>query len=83
MPIKLRQSPRYKLGLRDLVRGFVMAVLTSALTGVYKLIEAMEPGQSFTAQDARTIGLVALAAGFAYLVKNFVTAPDKPRRSKP
>ena len=70
----MKQSKLLSLNMRDYLRGLAMAALSSGLTGLYKIIDG---GAMPTMKDFRTMGMVALAAGLSYLLKNLFTAPDK------
>lgn len=54
-----------KLNWKDLLKGLAVAVIMAVLTTVYDLLN------TGSALDYKKIGLVALGAGIAYLIKNF------------
>jgi hypothetical protein len=62
----MKKSNFLSLNLADIAKGLLMAILTPVMTIIGQSLES----GSFT-YDWRTIGLSALAGGFAYLVKNF------------
>ncbi len=68
----MNKSNFLSLNLQDIAKGLVMAVLTPIVTVIGQSIEA----GNFT-YDWKSIGLAALAGGFAYLVKNFFTKPTE------
>jgi len=68
----MNTSKFLSLNWADLGKGLLMAVLTPVMAVIGQSIEA----GNFT-YDWKTIGLSALAGGFAYLVKNFFTS-NKP-----
>lgn len=64
-------SKQYTLNWRDLAKGFLMSVITAALT---VMAESLQAGTlKFDWQD---IGAVSALAGIAYLLKNFFTKPE-------
>lgn len=61
-------SPFGKLNVRDLLKGFGVAIGSAIISGLYAL------GQADTPIDGATVKPVILAgisAGIAYLIKNF------------
>jgi hypothetical protein len=60
----------FNLNWSDLVKGFVMAVLTALLTSVYQVIQS---GALPTLAQLKVSGLAALVAGIAYLIKNLLS----------
>jgi len=69
-----------KLNLADIGKGFITAVLTAIIAYVYQFVSsavtALQAGQTPQLPDLQsllTAGLIALGAGFAYLVKNVFT----------
>lgn len=64
-----KDSGIYKLQWKDLLKGFILAVLTSVVTIITTTIEA----GSLTF-DWPLIGKTALLAAIAYVVKNFLTS---------
>ena len=72
------QSSFLRLGWRDAVKGFVVAAITVVLGGLYTSVEA---GSLPSAAQLQTLGL---AAGIAYLLKNFLTnSEDKILTKEP
>jgi hypothetical protein len=61
-------SKQYSLNTRDLLKGLLVAVITPVITVITSSLNA----GSLTF-DWKVIGATALAAGLAYLVKNFFT----------
>lgn len=59
-----------KLNVSDIIKGLIVAVLAAIITGVSASLEA---GTLPSLDQLKTIGLTALAAGLAYLCKNFLT----------
>jgi hypothetical protein len=59
-------SKQFSLKWRDIVRGFILAVLTPALLIIQQSLEA----NSLTF-NWHQIGMASIAGGLAYLVKNF------------
>jgi hypothetical protein len=60
-----------KLGIQDYVKGFVMAVVSALITGVYSALTTVPMHIDF-----KQIGTVGLTAGLAYLIKNVFTNSD-------
>jgi len=58
------------LNWRDFFKGLVLAVITAVITWAY---EAIQSGTLFASGSLKTIGMVALGALLAYLIKNFIT----------
>ena len=62
----LPKSKLFKVGIRDLLRGGILAALTGAITSVYQMSSA-------GAFSWSTLGLAILAAFSGYLVLNLAT----------
>ena len=58
------------LNWNDLGKGLLVAVITAVLTFAY---EALQSGSLFAPGSLKTIGLTALTAAVAYLLKNLFT----------
>ena len=56
------------LNLRDFFKGLVLAVITAVITWAH---EALQSGILFEQGSLKTIGMVALGAFLAYIIKNF------------
>jgi hypothetical protein len=56
-----------KINWLDVLKGFIVAVGTVVLTGVYT---ALQSGTLPTLAQLETLGLAGLGAGLAYLLKN-------------
>ena len=63
-------SDFFRLNTRDLVKGLVVAVISAALGGVYNV---MVVGGAITVAVLKTSGMVGVASGISYLLKNLVT----------
>ena len=62
------------LSMKDVVKGFIMAVISALLTGIYTSIQAgMFPPDT---DGWKSMGIVALGAGVAYIIKNWLTNSD-------
>lgn len=61
-------SNQYSVSTKDVLKGLLVAVITPVITIIMTSVNA---GQ--LTFDWKAIGIVALAAGLAYLVKNFFT----------
>lgn len=55
---------------RDLIKGFIVAILASILTWLYQLLQN---NWSLTLENLKVIGLAWLTAWLWYLVKNLFT----------
>ena len=71
----MNQSNFLSLNWKDLLKGFIVAAITAAVTGISQSLEA---GSFPTVAQLKTSALVGLAAGISYLIKNFFTAPTPP-----
>jgi len=58
------------LNIDDLVKGFIVAFLSTALTG---LIATLDSGALPTLSELKSAGVVGLTAGISYLLKNLLT----------
>lgn len=68
----MNKSTFLSLNLRDLARGFAMAVISALLTGI---AQPLLSGK-IDITTLKTIGLVALGSGVSYLIKNGLTNSD-------
>ena len=60
-------SKQFTLEWRDILKGFLMAVLTPAIV-IFQ--QSLDAGQLIF--NWKAIGMAAVGGGFAYLVKNFL-----------
>ena len=58
------------LNVDDLVKGFIVAFLSTALTGV---VATLDSGALPTLTELKSAGIVGLTAGISYLLKNLLT----------
>lgn len=58
------------LDLQDLIKGFVVAFLSAALTGLVAILETSQLPQI---SDLKAAAIVGLTAGLSYLLKNVLT----------
>jgi VIT1/CCC1 family predicted Fe2+/Mn2+ transporter len=58
------------LNFDDLVKGFIVAFLSTALTGV---VSTLDSGVLPTLAELKTAAIVGLTAGISYLLKNLLT----------
>lgn len=58
------------LDVNDLTKGFVVAFLSAALTGIVALLENSQLPQI---SDLKAAAIVGLTAGLSYLLKNILT----------
>lgn len=63
-------SKQFSLNLQDLGKGALVSAGAAGLTALYTVLNS---GVTPTLADLKSIGLVALTSGIAYLVKNFFT----------
>lgn len=68
----MKTSNLFTLNLADFAKGLLMAILTPAMLIIQQSLDA-----GVLVFNWKTIGLGAIAGGFAYLVKNFFTSPVK------
>lgn len=64
------KSSFLKLDTQDLVKGFVVAFLSAALTG---LVATLDSGALPTLPELKQSIIVGLTAGLSYLLKNLLT----------
>jgi hypothetical protein len=64
------RSSFLSINWRDTFKGLLLAVITAVLTWAY---EALQAGTLFTKEGLKAMGLVALSAFMAYIIKNFFT----------
>ena len=64
------KSKLFTLNVRDFLKGLLVAVLTAVITFAY---EAIQTGELFSMAALKKMGLVALGAMLAYLLKNLFT----------
>ena len=60
------------LGLKDLAKGAIMAILTVIVTGLYTALNAVPPSIP-DLPTLENLGAAGLVAGAIYLMKNFLT----------
>ncbi len=65
---EVQTSGLFKLDLKDLAKGFVVAFVGAALTAVYDALTVVP-----TVFDWKKILVVGLTSGIAYLLKNLFT----------
>ena len=58
------------LNVDDLVKGFIVAFLSAALTGI---VTTLDLGVLPTLTELKSAGIVGLTAGLSYLLKNLLT----------
>jgi hypothetical protein len=63
-------SSYLNLNITDVVKGVIVAVIASVLTGVEQIIQT---GLLPNLAQLKTIGLAAVIAGVSYLLKNLFT----------
>lgn len=63
-------SKIFNINLKDLLKGFIIAAIAAIGTALMPLLES---GTLPTLAQLQAAGIVALTAGLAYLLKNFLT----------
>lgn len=69
----MKEAKLFALKWKDAAKGFVVSILTVVMTGA---MATLQLGQIPPAHDLKVLALTGLGAGFAYLVKNFLTNSD-------
>ena len=65
------KSQLFSINWADAIKGFILAVISALVTGVYQAIQT--GGISFTWAFWQPIVYISLSAGLSYLIKNFLT----------
>lgn len=63
-------SPFLRLNLRDLILGIIMALVTTCLAGIIKMLET---GAEFSWINLKPVLIAGICAGLTYLLKNLVS----------
>ncbi len=79
-------SSIFKINLRDIIKGLVVAALTGGLTALTQMLTLVPPHVDF-----KQLGIISLTSAIAYLIKNFVTDENdnvlrigsRPKKKKP
>ena len=66
----MNTSALFSLNWADVGKGFLVAIIAAFVAAIE---QSLQSGAMPTAAQLKTAGLVALAAGFSYVVKNFFT----------
>jgi glutaredoxin-related protein len=66
----MKQSKFLSLGIKDIVKGFLVAALTVITTG---LVASLENGALPDWPTIKSLLITGLCAGGAYVLKNFLT----------
>ena len=64
-----------QLGMKDFIKGLILTVITVVITGLYTVLTATPPALP-TAAEWGSLGLMGMAAGVSYLIKNFLTSSE-------
>lgn len=56
-----------KLSAKDFIKGLIVAMITTLITGIYQVIQS---GGSFDWVTLKPVVIAAIGAGLAYIVKN-------------
>lgn len=75
----MKQSGKYKLNLRDLLRGLAVAALTAVIAGCGQIFEEWltSPVIHFDKVSITLILKAAFGGMVGYLIKNFFTPSDE------
>jgi len=77
----MKNASFLKINIRDLVKGFLVAVLTVVVSG---LSTALNEGHLPTETELKSLALIGLSAGGAYLLKNlFTNSEDQLLKKEP
>lgn len=77
----MKNSALFSVSVRDLVKGFLVAVLTVFLAGI---TTSLNEGRLPEMPELKNLALMGLASGVAYLCKNFFTnSKDQFVKSEP
>ena len=71
----MKDSKLFRVNLKDILKGLVMAVLTPA---VFILQQSLEAGSLKV--EWHSVLLASIAGGLGYLVKNFFTPADEQKK---
>lgn len=69
----MKQSIFGKINWRDILKGFITAFITAALTMVMQLLDS---GHLPDISHLKAAGAIGLIAGLSYVVKNLLTNSD-------
>tara|TARA_R110000868_G_scaffold150976_5_gene374577 strand:+ start:1284 stop:1517 length:234 start_codon:yes stop_codon:yes gene_type:complete len=64
------KSAFLRLGFKDIAKGFLTSVISGTLTGIYQVVQN---GGNVNPALIKSTGLVGLASGIGYLIKNVFT----------
>lgn len=64
------KSSFLNLNVKDLLKGFIVAIVTALLTGVYQVIQS---GGMFNWETVKPVVLASIGAGLSYIIKNYLT----------
>jgi putative flippase GtrA len=64
------KSTFLNLNLKDLVKGFIVAIVTALLTGIYQVIQS---GGVFDWITIKPVVIASVGAGISYIIKNYLT----------
>ena len=75
------EQPIGNIGFKDAVKGFITAIISGALTGVYQIVQS---GGEVNPQVLKSSGMVGLVSGIGYLIKNiFTNSNDEFGKAEP
>lgn len=66
----MKSTPFLSLQWKDAIKGLIVSVLTSTLTGVYDIIAN---GTMPTTEQWKSIAIAGATAGVGYVIKNWLT----------
>ena len=69
----MNNKPLFQLGWKDVLKGFILTVVTIVLTG---LVTSLSAGKLPDMETLKSLLYVGLSAGVSYLLKNLLTNSD-------
>ena len=67
------EAKLFALKYKDLIKGFVVAILTVVMTGA---MTSLQTGAFPTIAELKVLAITGIGAGVAYLTKNFFTSSE-------
>jgi hypothetical protein len=76
----MKSSKFFALNWKDFFKGLLVAVISAIITTLYELVQT---GDFLNVGTLKKVGLVALSAFLAYLIKNlFTNSSNEPLKSE-
>ena len=77
----MKNSTFLSIKWKDVLKGFITAVITAILMAIYPLLQG---GGTITLDQLKASGLIGLTAGVGYLIKNvFTNSNDQFLKKEP